>query len=79
MKIQIYDDDNMARVFDSSGDGICDIHPRGDGSLEQVDAGLKRLHMRRRTAWKHYPEGGFYEAAVRFNTPRTVHSGGTIK
>lgn len=79
MKVQLYDD-GMARVFDRTGNGICDVWARGNTypayNTKGIDAALKRVRMRRVGKWKHYPEGGFKEAMVRFDSPKTSVSRG---
>lgn len=69
MKVQLYDDDGMARVFDRDGNGICDVWSREiKATTAGVDAALKRIRMRRVGQWKRYPKGGFCEASVRFES-----------
>ena len=70
MKAQVYDDNNLCRVFDRDDNSICDIWPRGDDSLDDVDKALKRIHIRRESDWKRFGADGFYEATVRFDFPR---------
>jgi hypothetical protein len=71
VKAQVYDDDFMCRVFDRGGNGICDVWGRtSQPTLGEIDEALKRIRMRRVGNWKRYREGGFYEASVRFDTPR---------
>ncbi len=68
MKVQLYDDDGMARVFDRDGNGICDVWSREPkATTVGTDLALKRIRMRRVGKWTRYPKGGFTEATVRFD------------
>lgn len=68
MKVQLYDDDGMARVFDRDGNGICDVWSREiKATTVGIDLALKRIRIRRVGKWKRYRYGGFTEATVRFD------------
>lgn len=66
MLVQVYTD-GLVRIFgnDGGGDVLCDFEV-SPPLLPLVDQHLKRLRMRRRTAWHDYPDGGFSEAQLRF-------------
>lgn len=69
MKVQFYEDDGMARVFDRTGNGLCDVWSREiKPTTAGIDAALKLIKMRRVSKWKHYRLGGFREATVRFDS-----------
>lgn len=72
MKAQLYDDADYVRIFDiklqSANDAIMDCHSTSIApiGLDAADLAMGRCGLRRKSKWKRYPKGHFYESQVSF-------------